>query len=101
MRARMGSYGVKCTDMCPFRASRMGTLARLHLREKTYDWTLEMQMHTAKIGLNIFRKFPSCIASARVASPRLRTPNVGPCFVAGWKIIARFAQVVRGGTIGP
>ena len=46
-------YGVRYTDMCPFRAVRTDTLARLHMREETYGWNLEMQMRAAKLGLRI------------------------------------------------
>ena len=41
-------YGVRSTDMGPFRAIRHGTLDRLRLREETYGWPLEMQMRAAR-----------------------------------------------------
>jgi glycosyltransferase involved in cell wall biosynthesis len=41
-------YGVRSTDMGPFRAIRRDTLARLNLREETYGWPLEMQMRAAR-----------------------------------------------------
>src|ERR1043165_9858122 len=41
-------YGVRSTDMGPFRAIRRDTLERLHLREETYGWPLEMQMRAAR-----------------------------------------------------
>lgn len=41
-------YGVRSTDMGPFRAIRRDTLARLGLREETYGWPLEMQMRAAR-----------------------------------------------------
>ena len=41
-------YGVRSTDMGPFRAIRRGTLDRLRLREETYGWPLEMQMRAAR-----------------------------------------------------
>jgi glycosyltransferase involved in cell wall biosynthesis len=46
-------YGVRYTDMCPFRAVRRDALARLALREETYGWNLEMQMEAARAGLRI------------------------------------------------
>jgi glycosyltransferase involved in cell wall biosynthesis len=46
-------YGVRYTDMCPFRAVRRDALARLALREETYGWNLEMQMEAAREGLRI------------------------------------------------
>jgi glycosyltransferase involved in cell wall biosynthesis len=46
-------YGVKFTDMCPFRAVRRDALARLRMREETYGWNLEMQMKAARAHLRI------------------------------------------------
>ena len=54
-------YGVRYTDMCPFRAIRRDALTKLDMCEKTYGWNLEMQMKTARAGLRIlvsvFSKF--------------------------------------------
>jgi glycosyltransferase involved in cell wall biosynthesis len=44
-------YGVRYTDMCPFRAIRRDALMRLGMREETYGWNLEMQMRVAAAGL--------------------------------------------------
>lgn len=41
-------YGVRSTDMGPFRAIRRETLEQLNLREETYGWPLEMQMRAAR-----------------------------------------------------
>ena len=41
-------YGVRSTDMGPFRAIRRETLDKLGLREETYGWPLEMQMRAAQ-----------------------------------------------------
>jgi len=46
-------YGVRYTDMCPFRAIRRDLLARLGMREQTYGWNLEMQMRAARARLRI------------------------------------------------
>jgi glycosyltransferase involved in cell wall biosynthesis len=46
-------YGVRSTDMGPFRAIRRDALERLRLREETYGWPLEMQMKAARAGLRI------------------------------------------------
>jgi len=44
-------YGVRSTDMGPFRAIRRETLDGLGLREETYGWPLEMQMRAARAGV--------------------------------------------------
>src|SRR5215831_10380944 len=41
-------YGVRSTDMGPFRAIRRQTLELLGMREETYGWPLEMQMRAAR-----------------------------------------------------
>ncbi|HEY6189103.1 MAG TPA: glycosyltransferase family 2 protein [Pyrinomonadaceae bacterium] len=46
-------YGVRYTDMCPFRAIRRDCLESLGMREETYGWNLEMQMRAARAGLRI------------------------------------------------
>ena len=46
-------YGVRFTDMCPFRAIRREALERLGMREETYGWNLEMQIRAARAGLRI------------------------------------------------
>ena len=46
-------YGVRYTDMCPFRAIRRSALEQLAMKEKTYGWNLEMQMKAARAGLRI------------------------------------------------
>jgi hypothetical protein len=46
-------YGVRYTDMCPFRVIRRAALDRLGMREQTYGWNLEMQMRAARARLRI------------------------------------------------
>src|SRR5204863_9591827 len=46
-------YGVRYSDMCPFRAIRREALEKLGMREETYGWNLEMQMKAARCGLRV------------------------------------------------
>src|SRR5882724_9757379 len=46
-------YGVRSTDMGPFRAIGRDVLERFNMREETYGWPLEMQMKAARAGLRI------------------------------------------------
>jgi len=43
-------YGVRYTDLGPFRAIRFETLLALDMQDKTYGWTVEMQLKAAKQG---------------------------------------------------
>ena len=46
-------YGVKFTDMSPFRAIRRPVLEALPMKEETYGWNLEMQMLVARAKVRI------------------------------------------------
>ena len=50
-------YGVRYTDMSPFRAIRRDALSHLGMAQETYGWNLEMQMRAARAGLRI-REIP-------------------------------------------
>src|SRR5438309_2340437 len=84
-------YGVRYTDMCPFRAIRRDALERVSMKEETYGWNLEMQMKAARLGLRIL-EVP--------VNHRRRTGGVSKVsgtlrgtFVAGARIIATFARI--------
>lgn len=44
-------YGVKYTDLGPFRAIRWPALMELDMRDRDYGWTVEMQVKAAKVGI--------------------------------------------------
>ena len=44
-------YNVKFTDLGPFRAIRFSSLIALGMQDKTFGWTVEMQLKAAKQGL--------------------------------------------------
>jgi glycosyltransferase involved in cell wall biosynthesis len=46
-------YGVRYTDMGPFRAIRRDALLSLGMREMTYGWPVEMQMRAARARMRI------------------------------------------------
>jgi glycosyltransferase involved in cell wall biosynthesis len=87
-------YGVRYTDMCPFRAIRKDALNSLGMREPTYGWNLEMQMKAARHKLRIL-EVP--------VNHRCRTGGVSKVsgtlrgtFLAGSRIIATFLRVAFG-----
>jgi glycosyltransferase involved in cell wall biosynthesis len=45
-------YGAKFTDLGPFRAIQYEKLMSLHMEDKTYGWTIEMQLKALKQGLS-------------------------------------------------
>lgn len=84
-------YGVRYTDMCPFRAIPRDVLEKLSMKEETYGWNLEMQMKAARAGLRVL-EVP--------VEHRCRTGGVSKVsgtfrgtFVAGARIIATFLRI--------
>jgi hypothetical protein len=46
-------YGVRVTDLGPFRAIRKPVLDRLALVDRTYGWSVEMMVKTVRAGYRI------------------------------------------------
>lgn len=46
-------YGVKYTDLGPFRAIRYDSLMTIGMKDRTYGWTVEMQLKAAKLNLQV------------------------------------------------
>ena len=41
-------YGIRFTDLGPFRAIRFNDLIKIDMKDKTFGWTVEMQLKAAK-----------------------------------------------------
>lgn len=50
-------YGAKFTDLGPFRAIRYARLLQLNMQDKTYGWTVEMQLKALSHKLN-YKEIP-------------------------------------------
>lgn len=44
-------YGVSFTDLGPFRAIKYESLLQIDMQDKTYGWTVEMQLKAAKLNM--------------------------------------------------
>jgi glycosyltransferase involved in cell wall biosynthesis len=84
-------YGVRFTDMSPFRAMRVDRLRRLGMREATYGWNLEMQMRVAAAGLRI-REIPVDHRRRRGGVSKV-SGNVMAGLSAAWKITTTFVRL--------
>lgn len=78
-------YGVKFTDLGPFRAIRFNKLIDLEMQDKTYGWTVEMQLKAAK------RRF-QCVEvpvryRKRIGFSKI-SGTVKGTIMAGYKILA-------------
>ncbi len=84
-------YGVRYTDMCPFRAIGRDSLERIGMREQTYGWNLEMQMKAARAGLRIL-EIP--VNHRRRAGGESKVSGtLRGTFMAGARIVATLIRV--------
>ncbi|MBZ0206221.1 MAG: glycosyltransferase family 2 protein [Flavobacteriales bacterium] len=77
-------YGVKYTDLGPFRAVRWEALQAMGMRDRTFGWTVEMQLKAAKQGLRIVEvpvDYRKRIGFSKISG------TVKGSVLAGWKII--------------
>jgi glycosyltransferase involved in cell wall biosynthesis len=84
-------YGVKYSDMCPFRAIRRDALDQLGMKEETYGWNLEMQMRAARAGLRILEMPVN--HRCRTGGESKVSGTLRGTFVAGIRIIATLFRV--------
>ena len=84
-------YGVRYTDMCPFRAIRREALEKLSMREETYGWNLEVQMKAARSGLRILEVPVN--HRRRAGGVSKVSGTLRGTFVAGARIIATFLRI--------
>jgi len=84
-------YGVRFSDMSPFRAMHMQELRALGMREETYGWNLEMQMRVAAAGLRI-REVPVDHRCRRGGVSKV-SGNFTAGLSAAWKIGTTFMRL--------
>ena len=77
-------FGVHYTDLGPFRAIRYADLLSLNMQDKTFGWTVEMQLKAAKHGI------PACEIPVRYRK-RIGTSKITGTLTgtlkAGYKIL--------------
>ena len=77
-------YGEKFSDLGPFRAIRFDSLLAMEMEDKTYGWTVEMQVKAAKMGLKSVEipvKYRPRIGISKVSG------TVKGTILAGYKIL--------------
>lgn len=77
-------YGVKYTDLGPFRAIKYASLLQLDMQDKTFGWTVEMQLKIAKLSLR-FVEIPVDYR-VRVGTSKISGTLKGS-LMAGYKIL--------------
>lgn len=77
-------YGVKFTDLGPFRAIKYDRLVALDMQDTTYGWTVEMQLKAAKKKFKCIEvpvKYRKRIGFSKISG------TVKGTFLAGYKIL--------------
>ena len=77
-------FGIRYTDLGPFRAIRYPALMELGMQDKTFGWTVEMQIKAAKQGLKA-EEIP--VSYRRRIGASKVTGTLQGTFKAGWKIL--------------
>ena len=83
-------YGVRFTDLGPFRAIRYSTLQSLDMKDQDFGWTAEMQAKAALAGI---RSTEVPVSYHRRVGKSKITGTVKGTFMAGWKIITTILSI--------
>ena len=77
-------YNVSFTDLGPFRAVKYASLVKMNMQDKTYGWTVEMQLKAAKLKMKtaeVPMNYRKRIGVSKVSG------TVKGTILAGYKII--------------
>jgi glycosyltransferase involved in cell wall biosynthesis len=85
------TYGVRFSDMSPFRAMRVDRLRALGMRERTYGWNLEMQMRVAAARWRVLEV--PVDHRCRQGGVSKVSGNLVAGVKAAWKIVTTFLRL--------
>jgi glycosyltransferase involved in cell wall biosynthesis len=86
-------FGHRYTDLGPFRAVRRACLERLAMRDRSFGWTVEMQVRALRLGLRV-AEVP--VRYRRRAAGRSKVSGtLAGSLQAGWWILATIARHAR------
>ena len=88
-------FGLRATDLGPFRAVRWSSLESLRMRDRDFGWTVEMQARAARAGL-AQREVAVSYRRRRAGRSKV-SGTLGGSLRAGWKILATLTRVRLGG----
>lgn len=77
-------YGVRFSDLGPFRAIRWDALERIDMRDRDFGWTVEMQVKAARLGVRTTEVPVSY--HRRIGTSKI-TGTLAGSARAGWKIL--------------
>ena len=87
-------YGVRATDLGPFRAIRLDALERLDMRDRDWGWTAEMQVKAIRRGL-VTVEVPASWRRRRGGRSKI-SGTIKGVLGAGYKILTTIARHARG-----
>lgn len=88
-------YGVKATDLGPYRAIRRADLLALGMTEMTYGWPTEMIARSARAGLRVLEVPVTC--RRRTSGVSKVSGNLEASAKAGWRIMRTIVRCRVGG----
>lgn len=88
-------FGQRVTDLGPFRAIRRDALRALAMRDRTWGWTLEMQVKASRMGLRVI-EVPVSWRNRRGGAPKIGGTLRGS--LAASRVILSW---LRGAVLGP
>jgi len=77
-------YNVRFTDLGPFRAVKFNKLLQMNMEDKTYGWTVEMQLKAAKLN---FKSMEVPVTYRKRVGISKISGTVKGTIMAGYKII--------------
>ena len=86
-------FGVRYTDLGPFRAIRWAALERLRMRDRDYGWTVEMQARAARAGLAALEvpvRYRRRVGRSKISG------TLRGVIGAGWKILLTIVRIRLG-----
>jgi glycosyltransferase involved in cell wall biosynthesis len=91
-------FGVKYTDLGPFRAIRWTALERLDMVDRNYGWTVEMQIKAARLGLRVLEvpvSYRRRIGVSKISG------TIRGTILAGYKILYLIAKYGLAARLNP
>jgi glycosyltransferase involved in cell wall biosynthesis len=84
-------YGFRYTDLGPFRAIRVSSLQQLEMADRTYGWTIEMQIKALQRGLQVIEAPVTC--RRRLEGISKVSGTLAGSIAAGFKILWTIARL--------
>lgn len=78
-------WDARFTDLGPYRAIELETLLSLHMQDKNYGWTIEMQLKALQVGIK-YTEVPVSYRRRRHGRPKIAGTAKGT-LLAGYKIL--------------